>query len=278
MTEQPRGYREPDGSVHAGKFRSAEYAEPPREGLGGIFDREDGSFLLPSPSKTAQHCIRFWSTVHVPDDIGLVFDRTYSSRGMQEKAKPEFAPALKERQEWAAENPDATRTERVLAWRRIKEERGLPARGFDLGSSYEVVPLLRASQMYYHAPSERFPEEREAVMNHPVELLDETLTVREIEEKYRFSAFHHVLESEPSAIDLSSLEQAISVMQNKLSLGLAELNVSVVQSSAPTERLLVQDHARAQREISEEFARKERQRQEDFDRREERIAAARDRQ
>jgi hypothetical protein len=274
VTEQQRGYREPDGSVHAGKFRATTYAEPPAEGLGGIFDRNDGSFLLPSPSKTSQHCIRFWGTVNVPDDIALVFDRMYSARGLREKAMPEFAPALKERAEWLAQNPDATRTERVLAWRRIKQEHNLPARGFDL-SNYEVVPLLRAAQMYYHAPSERFPEEREAVMNHQIELLDETLTVKEIEEKYRFASFHHVLESEPSAIDLSSLEQAIANMESKLANGLAQLNVSVGLSAAPAERLVDQGNDQAQREIAERFAREKRQRHEDYERREERIAESR---
>lgn len=274
VTEQQRGYREPDGSVHLGKFRAATHPEPPVEGLGGIFDRNDGSFLLPSPSKTSQHCIRFWGTVNVPDDIALVFDRTYSARGLREKATPEYAPALKEREEWFAQNPDATRTERVLAWKRIKRERGLPARNFDL-SNYEVVPLLRAAQMYYHAPSERFPEEREAVMNHQIELLDETLTVREIEEKFRFASFHHVLESEPSAVDLSSLEHAIANMESKLASGLAQLSVSVGRSAAPAERLVDQGNDQAQREIAERFARERRDRQAEFERREERIAEAR---
>lgn len=195
--------RQPVGIPTGGQFAATSHAESPVR----LFDRGDGSFLKPSPSATAEHCINFWSRIDVPDAvIDQVFDEYAVLRNSEITAR------LEEEMnawsvEWKAANPSPKREgkelERLQA-RYVEEfdahqesitERIYQEHPNQLGA-YDARQLVRAAQMRLHRPHPgKFPEETEKVMNHQIELFDETLTVAEIDEKYRLTKIAHAMQS-----------------------------------------------------------------------------------
>lgn len=191
--------RVPSGVSTGGQFTHNQHAESPVR----LFDRTDGSFLKPSPSRTADHCINFWSTVEIPDAIIDQVEKAYrEGRAREVNQEMDTAMDAWERQ-WSGANPQPKR--HVEDWQaRFEQEREayrqeiLPAataRPTALGT-YDSRQLIRAAQMYYHAPNKnRFPEETEKVLDHEIELFDEVLTVRQIERKYGLWDYHFAMEA-----------------------------------------------------------------------------------
>jgi hypothetical protein len=169
-----------------------------------LFDRNDGTFLKPSPSATAEHCIRFWNTVEIPDEIITQVEGEYRKVRAQE-IDTEMESAMAEwRAKWEAENPPPAKDKHLPEYqdrfRREYEEyrqsilptvetKRPPALG-----EYDSRQLIRASRMAIHRPNERrFPGEGDKVLDEPVELFEETLTVWEIEQKYKISAVGYAM-------------------------------------------------------------------------------------
>lgn len=189
-----------DGGVpQGGQFATHPHAESPVK----LFDRTDGSFFKPSPSSTSEHCIRFWSNVIIPDEIIRQVEVTYMERRkaeveagvtqrvadwktgwLQENPKPRFKV-----DEWEAKFGADQAAFAAQARQSLTEERPM------LLGLYDSRQLVRAAQMLYHAPdSRRFFDEHIAVRDHEVELFNETLTVEQIEEKYRLFDMHYAVE------------------------------------------------------------------------------------
>jgi hypothetical protein len=189
-----------DGGVpQGGQFATYPHAESPVK----LFDRTDGSFFKPSPSSTADHCIGFWSNVTIPDEIIRQVEVTYLERRkaeveagvtqrvadwkagwLQENPQPRFKV-----DEWEARLRDEQAAFAAQARQSLTEERPM------LLGLYDSRQLVRAAQMLYHAPdSRRFFDEHIAVRDHEIELFNDTLTVEQIEEKYRLFDMHYAVE------------------------------------------------------------------------------------
>lgn len=192
--------RVPSGVPAGGQFSGNQHSESPVR----LFDRNDGSFLKPSPSRTAEHCINFWSTVEIPDAIIDQVEKVYRDARAAEVTNEMDTYMDKWEREWLAANPEP-KTKHVDEWKaRFEQEREayrlsiLPTvsvRPEKLGS-YDSRQLVRAAQMLFHAPNfNRFPEETDKVLEHEIELYDEVLTVRQIEMKYGLYQLHYAMES-----------------------------------------------------------------------------------
>lgn len=169
-----------------------------------LFDRNDGSYLHPSPSATAEHCITFWSNVEVPDEIiDRSVDAYYGDR-VQEVEDDMNAAMAEWTNDWAAKNPEGKKTaksDRDAKYRAEHEAHRqsiLPrveAKRPDQMGSYDSRQLVRSYQMAINRPNpDKFPEESEKVLNHEIQLFDETLTVRDIQIKYQLHRIGSTIE------------------------------------------------------------------------------------
>ncbi|MCC3292825.1 hypothetical protein [Arthrobacter sp. zg-Y1110] len=197
--------RQPAGIPAGGQFASTTHSESPVR----LFDRGDGTFLKPSPSATADHCIDFWSRIDVPD---VVIDQVVSeyavfrNNEIVERIDEEMTAWSKA---WKADERNAPpkRPGKDLERLQARYQEEFDARQTAIKpqiyaehpnqlGAYDVRQLVRAAQMRRHRPHvSKFPEEMEKVLRHQVELFDETLTVDQIEDKYRLSKVGHAMDS-----------------------------------------------------------------------------------
>lgn len=190
------------GVPEGGQFAAATHAESPVK----LFDRNDGTFLKPSPSSTAEHCIGFWSNVAIPDEIVSQLETVYYQTRLNEVEQQVDDQTEAWATQWIAENPQPRRESHVAEWNaRFAAEREAfmvplreqlqSERPAKLGS-YDSRQLVRAAQMLYHSPNAaKFPpEENIKVRDHQIELYNEMLTVEEIETKYNLYKLHYCLE------------------------------------------------------------------------------------
>lgn len=193
--EQPRVNA---GQTGAGRWTSPVHPESPVQ----LFDRMDGTFFHPAPFKTAERCIEFWATVEIPDQIVDQVADAYHEAEVDER----MDQIMEEwQQNWFRANPQP-KDKHIPAWdakyQAEREEYRLqaleslgdgPDRPLHLGS-YDLPQLVRAAQIWRHAPNpERFPEEDAKACNYEFELFDGVMSVREIERKYRLSRFREEL-------------------------------------------------------------------------------------
>ncbi|MFD1210908.1 hypothetical protein ACFQ36_02485 [Arthrobacter sp. GCM10027362] len=199
-----------------------------------LFDRGDGSFLHPSPSATAEHCIRFWSEIEIPDEIIVQFEKAYLARN-RKRFKELYEARMNEiGRQWLAEKPTP---------KREKDQAGHEAAGVAyLGSradevtkavdaqcppqlvSYDVRQLVRAAQMAWHRPPQKFgAEEGEKVLEHQVELYDGEMSVRDIYLTYNLHELHRVLEEIKTDNGTDRLVKAIQDMSRGLGRDIREV-------------------------------------------------------
>lgn len=186
------------GQPGAGQWKSPQHAEAQVQ----LFDRMDGSFFHPSPFRTAESCIRFWSSIEVPDAIIDQFAEDFHD-GQSKKVDEEMYRYMHAWEaDWLTRHPKPSPAE-VPAWEsRYAAEREdyrlsiLPGVEESYPSKigeYDVAQMIRATQMWAHAPNPRFEGEQEKVGAHLIELFDGSMTVDEIEAKYGFSRFQESL-------------------------------------------------------------------------------------
>lgn len=187
------------GVPEGGQFAQKHHAESPVK----LFDRNDGSFYKPSPSSTAEHCINFWSTVQIPDEAINQLETTYHQTRLAEVEAGVAQRVADWKQSWLQENPkprfkvdewEAKFQADQAAVRAQAIEELSNERPMKLGI-YDSRQLVRAAQMLYHIPDpHRFAEENIKVRDHEIELYNETLTVEEIQNKYRLYRLHYAME------------------------------------------------------------------------------------
>lgn len=194
--------RQPAGIPAGGQFAGAVHAESPVR----LFDRGDGTFLKPSPSATAEHCIDFWSRIEVPDEIIDQVNEAYAVFRNEEITQRLNEEMTAWAQKWKAENETPKRqrdleafqaryVEEFNAYQDSIQDRVHQERPNHIGQ-YDARQLVRAAQMLRHRPHPaKFPEESDKVLKHEIELFDETLTVHQIEDKYQFSSIAHAMKS-----------------------------------------------------------------------------------
>jgi hypothetical protein len=189
-TDSRRHQRQPQGVPADGQFAANNRAEAPIK----LFDRTDGSFLNPAPSATADHCIEFWSNVEIPDEIIDQVAAAYL-KFRSEEIDSDMAQAMAQwRAEWEEQNPIPKNRHLPEYQQRFKDEYeqyrlsvlpGVVAKRPERLGQYDTRQLIRATKMGWHRPNaKRFPDEEQKVLNEPIELFDETLTVLEIHKKY----------------------------------------------------------------------------------------------
>jgi hypothetical protein len=218
--------RVPAGVSSGGQFTATVHGEAPVR----LFNRSDGSFLKPSPSSTAEHCIQFWSNVTIPDEVIEQAEQTYDHVRGEEIATEMDAETDAWSERYVANNPRPRREGRDLdrweaqyavdrdAFRDSIEEVITSRRPRYLGS-YDARQIVRAAQMYHHRPhSLRFPEESRKVLDYQVELFDGVMSVDEIERVYEMDKIHFCLEE---IIKDDSLERQIVEKLAELSGGIA---------------------------------------------------------
>ena len=194
--------RVPAGFTSGGQFTATVHAESPVK----LFNRSDGSFLKPSPSSTAAHCIDFWSNVSIPDEVIEQAEQTYAAVRADENAEDRRVAIETGSAKYAADNPRPRRDGReadrwdaqyavdLAEYRASIEDSITNSRPRYLGS-YDARQVVRAAQMFYHRPhSLKFAEESERVLNYQVELFDGVMTVEEIERVYQMHKIHYCLE------------------------------------------------------------------------------------
>lgn len=191
--------RAPAGIPSGGQFVANNHAEANIK----LFDRTDGSFLNPAPSATAEHCIQFWSNVDIPDEIIDQVVTEYAkdrSAEIDEDMKQVMAQWTTH---WQDQNPAPKRNiEEYNERYRLEHENHrlsilqsvTDKRPEQLGQ-YDTRQLIRATKMLIHRPHpDRFPGEETTVLDEPVELWDGTLSVRQIEQKYRLTRVRYAME------------------------------------------------------------------------------------
>lgn len=173
-----------------------------------LFDRMDSTYLHPTPFRTAEKCIAFWSTVEIPDAIVDQASDAYLKANDNELDVRMTEEMEAWQQRWFAANPQPAKEKHIPEWEaKFKAEREqyrlaiLPRvqeemaenRPSGLGE-YDATQLIRAAQMWYHAPSpSKYPEEDEKVRDHQIELFDGYMTVEEIEVRYGLSRIHDAI-------------------------------------------------------------------------------------
>lgn len=200
MSVQPRV---PEGVPTGGQFSTPTHKEP--EQSVRLFDRTDCTYLHPTPFRTAEKCIEFWSTVEIPDAIVDQAVAAYEKSLDAEVDRRIEAVMEAFHREWFTANPQPAKEKHIPEWdAKFKAEReqyrlsivgtvedAVRSERPDGLGEYDVTQLIRAAQMWYHSPNfERFPEEDEKVRTHPIELYDGFLTVEEIERRYQLEAIH----------------------------------------------------------------------------------------
>lgn len=170
-----------------------------------LFDRTDGSFLKPAPSATADHCIQFWSNVEIPDEIITQVEEEYTKTVVAEIHKDMEQAMADWREGWVQANP-TPRGGRQLEEHQARYEVEFEKHRTEILPEYEnrrpkwlgeydSRQLIRAARMRAHRPnSKRFPGETEQVLNEPIELFDEVLTVQQVEDKYKLSQLNYAME------------------------------------------------------------------------------------
>lgn len=145
-----------------------------------LYDRPDGSFYYPPVSATAEHCIRFWSEVEIPDEAIARFTQAYGVMASK-----------------ALENGDEP----------------LPSL-----NTLEIRSVIRAVKMCVSRPDmERFPEETDKVLSYPVQLLDGEKTVADIFRQYRIrDIYYQSLAPQPVQDPNAGLVAAIENMRKRL--------------------------------------------------------------
>jgi hypothetical protein len=169
-----------------------------------LFDRTDGSFLNPAPSATAEHCIDFWSRIEIPDEIIDQVVNAYA-KFRSEEIDTEMEQIMTEwSARWQEQNPAPTSRHMEEYQQRYRAEHekhrqsvlsGVVGKRPEALGQYDTRQLIRATKMLIHRPNpNRFPGEDRKVLEQPVELFDETLTVWEIHEKYSLYDIRHSME------------------------------------------------------------------------------------
>lgn len=190
--------RAPAGIPRGGQFVANNHAEANIR----LFDRTDGSFLNPAPSATAEHCIDFWANVEIPDEIIDQVSVAYQKMRSEEIEKDMEHAMAQWRTHWEDQNPVPKRKleeyqERFKAeyeQHRLAILPGVVAKRPERLGQYDVPQLIRATKMMIARPvAARFPGEGDQVLEEPVELFDETLTVLEIDRKYNLYDIRHVM-------------------------------------------------------------------------------------
>lgn len=187
------------GVPEGGQFAQKNHAESPVK----LFDRNDGSFYKPSPSSTAEHCINFWSTVQIPDEVINQLESVYYQTRLADVKSGVEQRVADWKQSWLQENPkprfkveewEARFQSDLASFKAQATEDLTNERPMKLGI-YDSRQLVRAAQMLYHIPGpNKFPEENIKVRDHEVELYNETLTVEQIQDKYRLYRLHYAME------------------------------------------------------------------------------------
>lgn len=165
-----------------------------------LHDRMDGTYRHPAPSSTAEHCINFWGTISIPDEIVLQANGAYY-RARQSEIDDDMTEIMRLWTiEWLKSNPEppekgrphaikAAKDAHTAQWHKEYETHRLSvlpksaAKRAERLMVYDNVQLVRVAQMYSRAP--RDPVQREEVMNYPVELRSGASTVREIYKSHR---------------------------------------------------------------------------------------------
>lgn len=194
--------RVPAGFTNGGQFAATVHAEAPVR----LFNRSDGSFLKPSPSSTAEHCINFWSSVNIPDEIIEQAEKAYAAVREEEIATDMETASKSWAASYVAENPQPRREGKELdkwtgryqaeleAYQESIVDGITNSRPRYLGS-YDARQVVRAAQMYHHRPHGlKFPEESFRVLDYQVELFDGVMTVEEIERVYQMDKIYFCLE------------------------------------------------------------------------------------
>lgn len=193
--------RVPAGIRTGGQFTATVHGEAPVR----LFNRNDGSFFKPSPSSTAEHCIEFWSSVPIPDEIIDQAEKTYAKVRDAEVAADMNTASATWTERYLSENPQPKRDKDLAAWTatydaELKEYQDSIRPGIESSrplrlGNYDSRQIVRAAQMYFHQPDYvKFREESDKLMNHQVELFDTIMTVGEIERTYQMSSIHYCLE------------------------------------------------------------------------------------
>ena len=213
--------RVPAGIPIGGQFAATTHAEAPIK----LFDRNDGSFLKPAPSATAEHCIEFWANVEIPDEIITQVEVEYAKWRSAEIDTDMEQAMSKWSERWSEQNPAPKKDVDAYSarWRAEHEQYrqsilpGVVAKRPERLGQYDSRQLIRAAQMLIHRPhNARFPGEGDKVLAEPIELFDETLTVLEIDQKYSLYDIRHAM-SRIFKSDAEALLRAVQSQSGQLS-------------------------------------------------------------
>ncbi|XKH58641.1 hypothetical protein LG293_16450 (plasmid) [Citricoccus nitrophenolicus] len=186
-----------------------------------LFDREDGSFLNPPASRTAEHCIKFWSTVEIPDEIVVAFrdaQRAEREQRVQPYRQAEFDAWY---QQWAPSNPGATAQQWTPAWEQYAKTNGVEERLEEKVPSLayqDASQAIRALQMIRMAPDEqRWPEETQTVREHQIETFRGVVPALELCKTHKLIRVAGVLDRMPEQrVQGDGLNPAIVQALNQL--------------------------------------------------------------
>lgn len=189
-----------------------------------VYDREDATFDYPSMASTAQYCIRFWSSVRIPDGVYGQFGFAHESQRVATVSTDEGLAATQTAaddafDEWVEANPaDGEDAELSDAqWKSVLKTAHDNYAGKAMDPRDTPV-IARAALMFHNAPGEQFGDEREEVLGFQVELVGGSTTVADIVETYRTEDVYWAVSTVPrkEETDQSGLLQAIQGLQQSV--------------------------------------------------------------
>jgi hypothetical protein len=237
MTDQTQS-RVPPGVTSGGEYATArlEETDPMK-----LYDRGTGTCFNPPMSTTAEHAIRFWESVDIPDITIQRGKALYNAQQQVDFSAHVDAHVAAWRQQYFAKNPaprmgdarqarwaEQLRVDQAAAEQQIVDEQHplfFHDENPEVLNNVDAQQVVRAWFTGAHGPNPgKFPEEFEKLKQHKVELFDGTASIIELSERFRMKRFRDVLTQVPDpatdAINsmhdvLAGILQSMSVDMNK---------------------------------------------------------------
>lgn len=238
MTETPTIPAHAPGQNHAapepaGRAATAEPAREPVRPRVQLFDRMDGTWFRPAPFSKVDLCVDFWNAVEIPEGLADEFQEAYGNAVTEEVTAAVNEVMVPWGEGWIAANPKPKRekdhAEYEARFTALFNEKQDAVRAEQRAKHpemawYDVSQLLRATQMLRFRPYGPYAEEGDRIFDEYVELYEETVTIEQVEQKYRLSRLWPLMRQAPLPAGAAAVVGAIEGLSGKIDALHTELN------------------------------------------------------
>lgn len=232
--------RVPEGVSSGGEFTTAHLEEPPPMKL---YDRDSGTCFNPPMSRTAEHAIRFWENVEIPDVTIAKAVELYNAQQNADFTAFILPLIETEHQRWLASNPyprlgDAKQAKwveaKAEAFQRIADDTVVRERdGYFHSENPQTIGTRDAQQVVrawftatFGPVAEDWPDEFDKTIAHQIEMSYGYETIGAIAKRYRLGRFSDEITRVPDPVT-----DAIGQMNNIIAGILKSMSVDVMRTA-----------------------------------------------